>query len=576
MLTTVHGSQPALQLSEKRVLMISDEEVEIQVRAATGWDQNWVFWADGQFSSVYALTSTDVTSIAMPLNPSWDAHLVYAFPLGQWEEVPGDAGLDLYRNIVEIYLSVAIDAEWDAPIHAREAYGDDGTLSNWVLTGLRRGTNVNRVDGVPTQGRMEIVLTTDVGVHTLDLYVSEIIVASGYRTGDGSITLTERNGSGISGTVDLAYSADIDADDGAYVLFAWPETYTLAEGDVTLATVGDDGYANRFAAHIDTSGGEPLASGTHSVKMKITSDVGVEGAFGTPVDIVLAYRTPSPSAPAYLDGGYLNTRITFTTATPAWVAETAKAIRDWVVPSTGPAGYAYECTASGTTDEDEPIWPTVLGATVVDGDVTWTCRPEVTYRVYDSELDGPVNYAGTPTTAAASGGTVTVTLPVGVEVAGVRKPHIAAVCNGVEDLDGLTVEIEYDADGVVVEPGPNYPTVQIDSILGRVLTLAYRYDPGWDSVAPATVNAWLVREPGEGASPDWSSPDVTQAIDGDDDFGVRTGTIVLTAPSDGHYRWVVRLADAAGNLSGNTDLIGPRWLGTTVPAAPSMTLTASA
>lgn len=575
MLTTVHGAQPALQLAVKRVLRISDDEVEIQAHAASGWTQNWVFWADGVFSAVHRVFDDDLTRVSMSLNPTWASHLIYAFPLGCWEDIPGDASLDLVRNIVEAYLSIAIDAEWDAPIHVRQAYDDDDQLTAWTLMGLERFTNSNRVDGIPTQARLEIVLATSGGVHTLTLYAGNQAVASGSRTGDGAIAITELNDSGISGSVTLTYTNDLAEADAAYVVASWPLEYTLAEGDDTLKVLQDNGYGNRFAAHIDADAdGDPLASGTHSIKLKFKSDTNVESAFGTPVDITLGYRTPSPSDPSYLDGDCTNTRIQFTAATPAWTVATAYAVRQWVTPSTGPAGYAYECTVAGTSHATvEPTWPTTLGQTVTDGTVTWTCRPAVTYRVYDSELDGQVKYEATPTTAAASGGTVTVTLPAIAAAAGVRRPHIAAVCNGIEDLSGLTLDIEYAVSGAVVEPGPNAPVVKISSISGRSLTLAYEYDAGWDDVTPATVKGWLVAE---GATPDWGTPDVSQAVASVDGFSRRSGTVELTAGADGHFQWILRIADADGNLSENTDLIGPRWLGTGVPTVPTLELSASA
>lgn len=37
-------------------------------------------------------------------------------------------------------------------------------------------------------------------------------------------------------------------------------------------------------------------------------------------------------------------------------------------------GYEYECTSAGQTGPREPEWPTVIGGTVTDGSVTWTCR----------------------------------------------------------------------------------------------------------------------------------------------------------------------------------------------------------
>lgn len=575
MLTTVHGSQPALQLAVKRVLHLSDEEVEVQAQAAEGWEQNWIFWADGAFSAVYRVGEDEPVSVSLPLNPSWSAHLVYAFPLGCWENLPGAATLDLIRNIVEVSLAVAIDAEWDAPIHVRQAYDDDDQLTLWTLTGLERFSNCNRVDGVPSQARLEIVLATVAGVHTLTLYAGDQAVASGSRTGDGEITLTAENDSGLAGAVTLAYSNDLAVADAAYVVSAWAIEYTLAEGSNVLRVVQDNGYGNRFASHIDSdAAGDALPSGTHSIKLKFKSDTNTESAYGTPVDIVLGYRTPSPSNPAYLDGDYTDTRIRFTGSTPAWTVATAYAVRQWVTPSTGPAGYAYECTHAGTSHAaTQPTWPTTLGQTVTDGTVTWTCRPAVTYRVYDSELDGQVKYEATPTTAAASSSTVTVTLPAIAASAGVRRPHIVAVCNSMEDLSGLTLDIEYDAAGAVVVAGPNAPTVQISSIAGRALTLSYEYDAGWDDVTPATVKGWLLAE---GATPNWAAPDVSQAVAAVDGFSQRSGTVVLTAVADGLHRWVLRIADSGGNLSENTDLMGPRWLGTGVPTVPTLELSASA
>jgi len=59
----------------------------------------------------------------------------------------------------------------------------------------------------------------------------------------------------------------------------------------------------------------------------------------------------------------------------AWVASTAYALEDFVVPTEGlENGFRYECTTAGTSDVAEPTWPTTEGATVVDGTATWTCR----------------------------------------------------------------------------------------------------------------------------------------------------------------------------------------------------------
>jgi hypothetical protein len=63
----------------------------------------------------------------------------------------------------------------------------------------------------------------------------------------------------------------------------------------------------------------------------------------------------------------------------AWTADTVMAVGDVVVPTAGlENGFRYECTVSAgdhkTHATTEPTWPTTEGATVVDDQITWTCR----------------------------------------------------------------------------------------------------------------------------------------------------------------------------------------------------------
>ena len=56
--------------------------------------------------------------------------------------------------------------------------------------------------------------------------------------------------------------------------------------------------------------------------------------------------------------------------TPIWLASTVMSLND-LRRTTAKNGYRYKVTVAGTTAATEPTWPTSVGATVVDGTVTW-------------------------------------------------------------------------------------------------------------------------------------------------------------------------------------------------------------
>ncbi len=57
-----------------------------------------------------------------------------------------------------------------------------------------------------------------------------------------------------------------------------------------------------------------------------------------------------------------------------WVTATAYALNSYAGVDAGTAGEGlrYKCTVAGVSAAAEPVWPLVLGGTVVDGGVTWT------------------------------------------------------------------------------------------------------------------------------------------------------------------------------------------------------------
>lgn len=56
-----------------------------------------------------------------------------------------------------------------------------------------------------------------------------------------------------------------------------------------------------------------------------------------------------------------------------WTKSTAYVVDDMIVTA-DLNGYIYKCTVAGTSGATAPVWPTVIGNTVVDGTVTWRCE----------------------------------------------------------------------------------------------------------------------------------------------------------------------------------------------------------
>lgn len=561
MLSTVPGCSPSDLLTVKLAKMVDEIGGYVRLRAREGWGGAWwLIFADGVYSDPFTVESTGETRVEFAINPLWDSHVVYAIPLGRWSYIPAGARLDLIRNYFETDIGTAVEIEWDSTPDIAANFDSD-QFSAWALVGLRRFDNCYPVVEWPTRARCDLVLTTTAGVHALELYARGDLVALGSRIGNGSIILSPLNGSGISGTVTLTYSGDLTEDAGAYIEARWPMEWSVYDGDTLVGSKADNGMSNRYAQRCDG-----LSSGQHSIRMKLSTDVGQDSGYGSSVSVTIPYRPPDPGAVEYVSGGAAGTVIQFAGSTPSWIADTPYDIRKWVTPAAGLNGYSYECTTAGTTGSEEPSWPIVLGDTVTDGTCVWTCRGAVTYLVYDSVLNYPTNLTSVSRTAGASATTVQVTLVAIAPAAGVRHIMVFSTVGGLEDPHGQSLELEYQSDGSVVNLAPNVPTWAVQDISGRTLTVAYQYDGFEQGSTPVSIVAWLVAE---GVTPNYAIPDVTEAIATVGDYADYAGSFSISAPADGFFRLIVRAKDADGSLSSNTTLDDPVWIGTGVPAVPT-------
>jgi len=99
-------------------------------------------------------------------------------------------------------------------------------------------------------------------------------------------------------------------------------------------------------------------------------DVRVPAKFLQLVDPILSTGGPQWFAYQALD--------TSSVPSTVWSAGAGFSVGQQIIPTTlGSVGFYFTCSTAGTTGTTEPTWPSQVGATVVDGSVTWTCTAHI-------------------------------------------------------------------------------------------------------------------------------------------------------------------------------------------------------
>lgn len=316
-------------------------------------------------------------------------------------------------------------------------------LSGWSITGIKRFTNVAKYTGQLQYAMLFATLTDTAGVRTVSLFqgvdANGILVASGFLAGDGVVTLSEENNSGISGTVTVAYSGDTST----VLTFLWPKSYQIHFNPAPLifprtpeATLDDDGESNLF--------------GFVTERQAVSFFAGVGILYHTAIVPV--------SETGIADG-----------------------------PTTGSVGLF--------SLPIEPIRLTWKSGDSTNTVIRWTSPdPTYDYHVYLSTLDGAIDMSN-PTSVAGGAGEITFAVPsLGAGVTGVLRIIVRSVSPtaGPEEKNSSVLSIFY-KNGVRSTPAPARAGVtRIVVTAGRTVTVSGEYDsrpPG--SAAAARINLYL-------------------------------------------------------------------------------------
>lgn len=313
--------------------------------AKPGWGGfNWAIYVDDSFYSIVTLLEgvTEYFSVT----PHDFNKLLHSFSLeaiGNWSFVPSNTAVGSAHFQYEEDFGDTVLVQWTANQNYLVVGDLTAALSAWSLTGLRRAKNVATAD-VATRSKLNVTVTQSGADNTVQLLLGAQVVASGVRTGDGVVTLTEQNDSGLSGTVTVAYTSDVSA----VLLARWPKTYTIAVTGGETFTVNDDGLANKFEFKI-----VGLAPATYTVTITPMSDTG-QAHTATVIPSIVVQDVPDPTAFIALQaapGDYLATNI------------------EWLPSYT--AGVTYEVYDSALDE------PTIVTASIASPAVTTLTLPAI-------------------------------------------------------------------------------------------------------------------------------------------------------------------------------------------------------
>lgn len=390
------------------------------------------------------------------------------------------------------------------------SYGESGQLTSWSLTGLKRFANVKPVPYRPLWGQLAVTIANSGGTYTVTLKLDNITIASGSRVGNGSVTLSASNSSGVSGSVTITFTGEVTS--GAYLVARWPASIKMHHRITTPfaapdfprtaeGTLYDDGRQNVYKYRSGI-----LAAGTYYVVPHQVDEGGNEstGIAGGGSTVVLVTPPEAAGTPVYASGGAAATTINF--------------------------------AASAT--------------------------PGSTYNIYDSNITDLLDVETVTATHIAGSGTLSEVLPALTDLnfTGVRLVLVRAVSSpgGIEEKSLKILKIEYDA-GVVVQPRPPAPGVgQGVSTSGRTLTIPFAIDTAEQLAAAASIELFLAAIPSGGGAPtfNYASPDATLAAPAAVGTIIQ-GTISVTAGANVDRYYALRTKTAGGVQSDNTEYYGP-------------------
>lgn len=218
-----------------------------------------------------------------------------------------------------------ICSEWDC-IGQYETSIPTGTdqLSGITIAGAVRGRNCEKLNLLPSRGRLGITIENSGTTRTVRLYNRSTLVAQGSRENDGVITLDPIGTTGISMEATIAFTAKVELG-SAFIDLQWPAGWYLHYSTSALS------FPRQAQAWIPNTGGDifshltgVLNPGSYNVALVAVDD---EGESASPLTIdgspFLIRSTPAaPTITAVTETSPYHFNVAFSNSDPAATSHT--------------------------------------------------------------------------------------------------------------------------------------------------------------------------------------------------------------------------------------------------------------
>lgn len=294
------------KIANMAAAIIAGNTITIKISPMGWWRSKWYsFFVNGVFQGNEFCPIYGDWVVSYPLDTGTEVASFHIVESGGWSGYEtGRAIPDGWVEEEEALSAARLRFQWTSEPTIKGPYGTT-QLTSFTVSGCQRGVNLDPINNYPQRGRLYITINTSGTTHYVKFWSGGEVQCSGSIIGDGLVTCTEENGSGLNIQCLLTYTEDIVS--GAWLDVVFPEEFQIHYSTDALTyprtpetVVYDDGYSNTFSYL------SPVLSGSlYNYNVLAVSDQGV----------VTASTSPPTDSPKTLYQGPIAPTITGATGT---------------------------------------------------------------------------------------------------------------------------------------------------------------------------------------------------------------------------------------------------------------------